>query len=120
MATSAVAAPRVAAKLPAWLAAAMLAMPLAANAGDAENGEKLVGDKGCVACHLADGNSTAPTFPILAGQYEDYLVQALKQYRSGARQNAIMGASAINLTDQEIDDLAAWFSSQESVLQYAK
>lgn len=100
-------------------ALAMIAIPLAANAGDAKNGEKLVNEKGCVACHGADGNSTAPTFPILAGQYEDYLVHALKQYRSGERQNAIMGASA-NLTDEEIEDLAAWFSSQESVLQYVK
>lgn len=95
--------------------------PMAAQAGDADNGKKLASaeGKGCAACHGADGNSGTPTFPILAGQYEDYLVHALKQYRSGERQNAIMGASA-NLTDEEIDDLAAWFASQDSKLQYVK
>lgn len=82
--------------------------------GDADNGEALSAT--CAACHGADGNSTIPTNPILAGQYESYLAQALKDYRSGARQNAIMAGFAAALSDQDIRDLAAYFSSQDSEL----
>jgi len=53
---------------------AFVALPASsALAGDKGNGEKLATEKGCVGCHAADGNSTQPTNPILAGQYEDYL-----------------------------------------------
>lgn len=86
-----------------------------AAGGDAEAGK--VASATCAACHGADGNSTIPTNPRLAGQYESYLVQALKSYRSGERQNAIMSGFAAALTDQQIADLAAYFSSQESALQ---
>ena len=105
------------------MATCLVALPLIANAGgSASNGKKLVGldGKGCAACHGEDGNSTIPTFPILAGQYEDYLVQAMEQYRSGARNNQNMRAPAQSLSDQEIADIAAWFSSQKSKLQYVK
>ncbi len=83
--------------------------------GDPEAGK--VASAVCSACHGADGNSTIPTNPKLAGQYESYLVHALKAYRSGERNNAIMSGFAANLTDQQIADLAAYFSSQESNLQ---
>lgn len=83
--------------------------------GDAEAGK--AASATCAACHGADGNSTVATNPILAGQYESYIVQALKSYRSGARQSAIMSGFAAALTDQQIADLAAYFSSQESTLQ---
>jgi len=86
--------------------------------GDAANGEQLAAT--CAACHGADGNSAIPANPKLAGQYESYLVYALKAYRSGARQNAIMAGFAAALTDQEMADLAAWFSSQESDLYVLK
>ena len=69
----------------------------------------------CVACHGPDGNSPSPAFPILAGQYADYLVQALKAYRAGTRQNAIMAGFASNLSDQDIADLAAYYASQEGL-----
>ena len=92
-----------------------LAIPFTASAGgDAENGKALSAT--CAACHGADGNSTIPTNPILAGQYESYLVQALNDYKSKARDNAIMGGFAAALSDQDIKDLAAYFSSQESKL----
>jgi len=81
-----------------------------AKAGEAESAT-------CAACHGADGNSTIPTNPILAGQYESYLVQALKAYRSGDRQSAIMSGFASALSDKQIADLAAYFSAQESSLQ---
>lgn len=88
---------------------------VAQAAGDASAGEEKA--QTCAACHGAQGNSTqVPSYPILAGQYEDYLVQALKAYRSGARQNAIMQGFATQLSDQDIADLAAWFASQDSNL----
>jgi cytochrome c553 len=87
-----------------------------ANAGgDATEGEKKAAT--CAACHGADGVSQIPTNPILAGQYPSYLEQALKDYRSGSRQSAIMSGFASQLSDQDILDLAAWFSSQKGPLQ---
>jgi cytochrome c553 len=88
---------------------------IAAHAGDAAEGEKKAAT--CAACHGADGVSQIPTNPILAGQYSSYLEQALKDYRSGRRQNAIMAGFASQLSDQDIEDLAAWFSSQKGPLQ---
>jgi cytochrome c553 len=86
-----------------------------ANAGDAAEGEKKAAT--CAACHGATGVSQIPTNPILAGQYASYIEQALKDYRSGSRQNAIMAGFASQLSDQDIEDLAAWFSSQKGPLQ---
>ena len=86
--------------------------------GDAAKGEELA--QTCAACHGADGNSSIPSNPKLAGQYESYLVRALSDYRSGARESAIMASFAATLTDQDIRDLAAWFASQESDLYVLK
>jgi len=90
---------------------------LASAAGDAAAGEAAYAEKNCDTCHGEAGNSTDEANPKLAGQYESYLVQALKSYRSGARQNSTMAGFAAALTDQEIADLAAYFSSQKSSLQ---
>lgn len=66
----------------------------------------------CVACHGEDGvNGTLPTYPIIAGQYKDYLVKALKEYRDGARKNIIMGSMAAALSDDDIKNLAAYYAS---------
>jgi cytochrome c553 len=87
--------------------------------GDAEAGFSK--STTCAACHGTKGQSdVAPTNPILAGQYESYLVNALQSYRSGARQNAIMNGFAATLSDQDIVDLAAYFSAQEGSLQTAR
>ena len=88
-----------------------------AHAGDAKAGEEKAAT--CAACHGADGNSQIPTNPILAGQYPSYLEQALKSYRSGERQSAIMAGFAAQLSDEDIEDLAAWFASQKGPLQTA-
>ena len=99
------------------LSIALLAVGVSANGhagGDAENGKALSAT--CAACHGADGNSTIPANPILAGQYESYLIRALTDYKSGDRSNAIMAGFAAGLSDQDIRDLAAYFSSQESAL----
>jgi len=86
-------------------------------AGDAAAGEEKAAT--CAACHGADGVSQVATNPILAGQYPSYIEHALKSYRSGERQNAIMAGFASQLTDQDIADLAAWFASQKGPLKTA-
>lgn len=70
----------------------------------------------CQACHGADGNATDAQYPRLAGQYRDYLEQALKEYKSGKRKNAIMAGFAGALSDQDILDVTAYFSSLPSKL----
>ncbi len=63
----------------------------------------------CAVCHGANGLSTAPDAPNLAGQPEVYLVAQLRAYRSGARKHEVMGVMAKPLSDDDIDNLAAWF-----------
>ena len=70
----------------------------------------------CVACHGTDGNSPSPEFPRLAGQHRDYLEKALRDYKSGARKNAIMAGFAAALTPRDIENVAAHYHSQPSVL----
>ena len=70
----------------------------------------------CASCHGANGDGTVTSFPKLAGQYESYLVQALKDYRSGERDNAVMKGFAGNLHIDDIEALAAWFASQQGGL----
>ena len=77
-------------------------------------GQKL--SKPCAACHGKAGHSTTALFPILAGQYKSYLMQALKDYRSGKRESAIMNGMAASLSDQQIEQLASFFSSQPTNL----
>jgi cytochrome c553 len=97
------------------LAAAALPLALQA-AGNAESG-KAKAAQVCVACHGADGNKpSAADQPILAGQHYDYLVRALTDYKIGRRTNPIMKGFAGQLSKQDIEDLAAWFSSQQSSL----
>ena len=75
----------------------------------------------CAACHGPEGNKpTAPENPILAGQHADYLVKALKDYKSGKRNNAVMKGFAAALSNRDIEDLAAWFASQKSVLHFQR
>lgn len=65
----------------------------------------------CATCHGPLGLSQLPNAPNLAGQPAIYTVEQLRNYRSGKRQNEVMGVIAKPLTDQEIDDLAAWYAS---------
>jgi cytochrome c553 len=74
----------------------------------------------CAACHGADGNSPAPTFPSLAGQSEEYLVKQLKEFQSGARNNAVMAPMAAALTPEDMQNLAAYFASQKAAQGAAK
>jgi len=65
----------------------------------------------CTACHGQGGVSTTGNWPTLAGQHEDYLQQALSQYQAGGRKDPVMAGQALNLTDEDIADLAAYFST---------
>jgi cytochrome c553 len=85
-----------------------------AASGNAAEGAKKAA--ACEACHGKDGNGIAPNYPALAGQYEDYLQQVLHEYKDGQRTNALMNGMAAPLSDQDIKDLAAHFSSLPSKL----
>lgn len=65
----------------------------------------------CLNCHGADGNSQSSNFPTLAGQKPAYLVNQLRAFRSGTRTNGMMQNMASNLSDQDINNLAAFFAS---------
>jgi cytochrome c553 len=70
----------------------------------------------CVACHGNDGVGILPEYPILSGQHADYLAHALRAYRSGQRKNAVMAGMAAGLTDQDILELAEYYSKQRPSL----
>jgi len=93
---------------------ASISSPAHAAGGDYRRG--LEKSQVCQSCHGRTGNeSLQPSYPKLAGQHEDYLVHALKSYRSGSRQNAVMAGFAGNLSDQDIADLSAWYSRQDGL-----
>ncbi len=97
--------------------AALAAAPLAAQAGDAERGRAAATQYTCVSCHGADLKSPIdPSYPKLAGQQADYLVQSLKAYRhpdnkTYGRDQAVMKSMAAPLTEQDIEDIAAYAAS---------
>jgi len=76
--------------------------------GDAQAGEAKAGV--CAACHGASGEGKAPN-PALAGKAEDQLLQAMKDYKSGKRANAVMKNFAAPLSEQEMANLAAYYAS---------
>ena len=99
--------------LAALAAASLAAFPAAAAdlaAGAAKAKEV------CAACHGMDGNSAQPDYPKLGGQHADYLAKALRDYKSGARKNAIMAGFAAALSKQDIENLAAYYAQQPRVL----
>lgn len=80
-------------------------------AGSAEEGQAKAAT--CSACHGMDGNSLNPEWPSLAGQHQSYIVKSLQSFKSGARQNVLMSGMAMPLTDDDIEDLAAYYSAQK-------
>ena len=88
---------------------ASFALAGAAQAGgDAAAGKAKAGL--CAACHGASGEGKAPN-PALAGKAEDQLLQAMKDYKSGKRANAVMKNFAAPLSEQEMANLAAYYAS---------
>lgn len=82
----------------------------AAQAGDATAGQAKAAT--CGACHGADGNSLAPNFPKIAGQGERYLIKQITDIKNGARQVPEMTGFVMNLSEEDIADIAAYFASK--------
>ena len=95
-------------------AAACVAFGHAASAaGDAAAGkEKAVQ---CQQCHGLDGNGPTPQFPKIGGQHAKYIVQALEDYKTGARREPVMAAFAAALSKRDREDLAAWYAGQSGL-----
>lgn len=66
----------------------------------------------CMGCHGPNGNSVNPAWPKLAGQHAVYLAKAMRDFRSGARKDPVMGPMAKPLTDEDIANLAAYYAAQ--------
>lgn len=69
----------------------------------------------CAACHGQNGISVNAMWPTLAGQHEDYLVHAIRQYKAGARKDPVMSAQAAMIAEEDIPLLAAYFASLEGL-----
>jgi len=67
----------------------------------------------CATCHSANGNEPIKNYPKLAAKNYDYLINALKAYQSGDRLHSAMHAIALDLTDQDVENLAAFYAKQE-------
>jgi len=67
----------------------------------------------CVACHGVDGNSSNPQWPTLAGQHRQYIAKQLRAFKSGTRKDPLMSPMAASLSDDDIEDLAAYFNAQK-------
>jgi len=70
----------------------------------------------CTACHGENGVSAMPNWPTLAGQHEDYLQQVLTQYKLGSRTDPVMVGQVLNLTEDDIKDLAAYYAAQPGLV----
>ncbi len=90
--------------------AAVAALALPAQAQNVDAGRQKA-DEICAACHGKDGNTPIdPSYPKLAGQYQDYLEHSLLDYKHDRRKNPIMGAQAKPLSRAEIRNLAAYYA----------
>ncbi|HTS55759.1 MAG TPA: c-type cytochrome [Burkholderiales bacterium] len=95
-----------------FLAAASPALAQFGGRGDAAKAQSTV-TAVCAACHGVDGNSQVPTNPSLAGQHFSYIYKQLTDYKAGRRKNPIMNGIVANLSDEDMRDLAAYFSTQK-------
>jgi cytochrome c553 len=103
-------APRAVLALLALATALSAALPAQA-AGDVEKGR--VKANTCMGCHgIPNYNNAYPTYrvPRLGGQHPEYIIAALKEYRAGARPHPTMRAQATSMTDQDMEDIAAWLA----------
>ncbi len=92
--------------------AAMFGTSASFAAGDIEAGKAKAAS--CAACHGADGMAAIPNYPNLAGQNEGYLVAALHDYKDNKRTGSfatMMSMQAVNLSDEDIENLAAYYAS---------
>lgn len=109
----------------AALSAAMAAQALAAGPApkaakpDLAKGEAAYAPV-CAACHAADGNSTTPANPKLAGQHPEYLLKQLQEYKSGKRANAVMSGMVAALSDEDMRNISYWLASKPAKPGFAK
>jgi len=89
-----------------------------ATDGDPANGKAL--SQICAACHGVEGNSVNPVWPKLAGQHVSYIVKQLKDFKDGKRVNAQMTVMVAPLSEQDMEDLGAYFASQKNKQGSAK
>jgi len=104
-------------RIQSTLAVALLSIipAIAFSAGNAAEGKNK--SAVCHACHGVTGKSVQPIYPNLGGQHQDYLSKTLYDFRDGSRQNAIMNGFAANLSDADIEDISAWYASQQGVTE---
>jgi cytochrome c553 len=95
----------------ALLAAALAACTLSAAAADLQRAEEIVQGK-CFICHGADGESSSPVFPRLAGQNAAYVARQLADYKSGRRKSTTMQPMVEDLAPADFEALGAWFASR--------
>ncbi|MEN8108865.1 MAG: cytochrome c [Pseudomonadota bacterium] len=88
---------------------AMLGIGGSVQAGDAAAGKAKAAS--CAGCHGANGISNNPMWPNLAGQQQGYLVKQLKAFRDGTRNDPMMSPMAKPLSDADIENIAAYYSS---------
>jgi len=91
------------------LMTALLFATASARAGDIAAGKAK--SAMCASCHGANGISLSPLWPNLAGQKEEYLVKQIKAFRDGTRQDPMMAPMVAALSDADVRNLAAFFSS---------
>jgi cytochrome c553 len=77
--------------------------------GDVDEGRKKA--RACQVCHGKGGDSQNPTYPRLAGQHAKYIVKQLKAFKSGTRKDPIMNGMAATLSEDDMEDVAAFFES---------
>ena len=100
--------------------ALMVSMPLLAiDRGDPSAGQKIAEDQ-CMACHAVDESLGNPEWPKLAGQYGEYLLHTLKEYKDGTRENAIMQGQVEDLSTQDLRDVASFYSKADGDLYVPK
>jgi len=92
-----------------WILFGSLGLSLAAQAGDMAAGKARAGT--CASCHGAAGISASALWPNLAGQQEQYLIKQLKAFREGERTDPLMSPMSKSLSDEDIEDLAAYFAN---------
>lgn len=84
--------------------------------GDPAKGQQIV-QQVCVACHGADGNSAAPANPSLAAQHPEYIAKQLAEFKKGVRKNPTMFGMAATLSDDDMNNVAAYFAGQKAKLR---
>jgi cytochrome c553 len=102
---------KVSALAPLFALGALCASGAALGAGSADEGQSK--STACIACHGPNGNSANPEWPNLAGQHAQYVRKQLEAFKNGARKNPLMTPMAMGLSEDDMEDLGAYFAAQK-------